>query len=348
LLNVVIDNCNFLDNVAERNGGLRLFALPKMLNFTLSNSIFKGNKAQYFAGGFNTYSGIGTVTNCLFASNDASTGGGNYNSGGVSVYGPNEVDFMNCTFADNSASYGAGLTVGPEAITTTTNCIFWGNSTDQIAIDTSNGAGGTLTVNYCDIQDGENSVNIIDPLLSTLNWGIKNIDADPFFVDPLISDYHLQDTSPCIQTAIDTIEIAGVICVCPPFDLEGNPRPHPVGTMPDMGAYEYQLLVAIEENLSLLVPTEYSLAQNYPNPFNPTTTIVYGLKERTNVELKLFDVLGREVETIVNSEQTAGYYEVEFNASRLASGIYFYRLQAVPIGRQAGSFVETKKMVLLR
>ncbi len=89
------------------------------------------------------------------------------------------------------------------------------------------------------------------------------------------------------------------------------------------------------------VPADFALSQNYPNPFNPTTTIVYGLRERAIVELILFDVLGREVETIVNGEQDAGYYEVEFNASRLASGIYFYRIQA-------GDFIETKKMVLMR
>jgi len=94
-------------------------------------------------------------------------------------------------------------------------------------------------------------------------------------------------------------------------------------------------------DITNMIPDRFKLEQNYPNPFNPTTTIIYGIRERTTVELKIFDVLGREVETIVNSEQDAGYYEVAFNASRLASGIYFYRLKA-------GSFVETKKMVLMK
>jgi hypothetical protein len=89
------------------------------------------------------------------------------------------------------------------------------------------------------------------------------------------------------------------------------------------------------------LPDAFTLSQNYPNPFNPTTTIIYGLRERTNVELKLFDVLGCEIEIFVSGEQDAGYYEIEFNASILASGIYFYRLQA-------GSFVETKKMILMK
>ena len=100
----------------------------------------------------------------------------------------------------------------------------------------------------------------------------------------------------------------------------------------------------------------FELYQNYPNPFNPTTTIAYGLRERTNVELKLFDVRGSEIKIFVSGEQDAGYYEIEFNATTLASGIYFYQLKAgspstgLPAGRQgsAQSFVETKKMILLK
>jgi hypothetical protein len=100
-----------------------------------------------------------------------------------------------------------------------------------------------------------------------------------------------------------------------------------------------EIITDVENTTEL--PQHFSLEQNYPNPFNPTTTIIYGLKERTIVELKIFDVLGREMETIIKGEQDAGNYEIEFNASRLASGIYFYRLQA-------GEFIETKKMILLK
>jgi len=93
------------------------------------------------------------------------------------------------------------------------------------------------------------------------------------------------------------------------------------------------------------LPDEFNLYQNYPNPFNPTTTIKYDIKERTNVELKVFDILGREIITLVNEEQPAGSYEVEFSKNSihqvLGSGVYFYQLQA-------GSYVETKKMILLR
>ena len=170
------------------------------------------------------------------------------------------------------------------------------------------------------------SVNIIDPSLSTLNWGDGNIDTDPIFENPGNSDYHLQDTSPCIGTAIDSMEINGNMCYCPLFDIEGNPRPDPAGSMPDMGAYESPLAnpVGVEEN-GVVHPTEYVLFQNYPNPFNPTTTIKYQIPELSFVTLKVYDVLGNEIATLVNEEKPVGNYEVEFNASELSSGIYFYQ-----------------------
>ncbi|MCW8803367.1 MAG: T9SS type A sorting domain-containing protein [Ignavibacteriaceae bacterium] len=85
----------------------------------------------------------------------------------------------------------------------------------------------------------------------------------------------------------------------------------------------------------------YSLSNNYPNPFNPTTTINYQIQELSFVTLKVYDVLGNEVSILVNEERPAGKYEVEFNGSELTSGIYFYQMKT-------GSFIETKKMVLIK
>lgn len=89
------------------------------------------------------------------------------------------------------------------------------------------------------------------------------------------------------------------------------------------------------------IPTNYYLLQNYPNPFNPSTVIKYQILELSFVTLKVYDVLGNEVVTLANEEKHIGTHAVEFNASALPSGIYFYRLQA-------GPFVETKKMILLK
>ena len=97
----------------------------------------------------------------------------------------------------------------------------------------------------------------------------------------------------------------------------------------------------IEENLLKQVPREYNLFQNYPNPFNPATKIGFRIPDFEFVSLKIYDILGGEVSTLVNEEKPAGSYEVEFNAANLSSGAYFYKIRA-------GSFVQTKKMILLR
>ena len=81
--------------------------------------------------------------------------------------------------------------------------------------------------------------------------------------------------------------------------------------------------------------------QNYPNPFNPTTTIQYVISSEQFVSLKIYDILGKEVATLVNSRKAIGNYKVNFNASNLTSGVYFYRIQA-------GNFTETKKFILLK
>jgi len=89
------------------------------------------------------------------------------------------------------------------------------------------------------------------------------------------------------------------------------------------------------------LPTTYELAQNYPNPFNPSTTIKYQLPKDGIVTLKVYDILGSEVATLVNEQKTAGRYEVSFNASQLASGVYIYRLQS-------GEYISSRKMMLLK
>jgi hypothetical protein len=103
------------------------------------------------------------------------------------------------------------------------------------------------------------------------------------------------------------------------------------------GSYEYSGEVLVNNS----APVDYTLQQNYPNPFNPVTTISYSLPVKSEVELIIFNALGEGVMQLTNEEKEAGRYSVKFNATELTSGIYFYRLQA-------GSFVQTKKMVLLR
>jgi hypothetical protein len=86
---------------------------------------------------------------------------------------------------------------------------------------------------------------------------------------------------------------------------------------------------------------DYSLEQNYPNPFNPGTKIAFQIPESGNVSLKIYDVLGNEITSLLNEEKDPGKYEIDFNASHLSSGIYFYTLRT-------GTFINTKKMILIK
>jgi hypothetical protein len=90
-----------------------------------------------------------------------------------------------------------------------------------------------------------------------------------------------------------------------------------------------------------IAPTEFQLSQNYPNPFREKTTIRYCIPDKTRIRIEVFDACRSNVKTIVKEIKEVGTYQVEFNATELPSAVYFYKLQA-------GSFVETKKMVLLK
>jgi len=89
------------------------------------------------------------------------------------------------------------------------------------------------------------------------------------------------------------------------------------------------------------LPEEFALSQNYPNPFNPSTTIKYQLPHSEKVTLKVYDILGEEIRTLLDEEKSAGSYEVTFDSSELTSGVYFYSLQS-------GSFIDTKKMTIIK
>ncbi len=99
------------------------------------------------------------------------------------------------------------------------------------------------------------------------------------------------------------------------------------------------IITAVSQNVG--TPKSYAISQNYPNPFNPSTMISYQLPMNSYVTLKVYDVLGREVATLINGKQSAGYYKTSFNAQRLTSGVYFYRLQA-------GNYSKTMKLLLLK
>ncbi|MBK6507758.1 MAG: T9SS type A sorting domain-containing protein [Ignavibacteria bacterium] len=119
----------------------------------------------------------------------------------------------------------------------------------------------------------------------------------------------------------------------------------------ETGKYKYRLkqldfngnfdYFELAEVVSIGIPDKYDLSQNYPNPFNPVTTINYDLPTDGIVTLKVYDILGRELKTLVNEMKTAGYHKIQLNAADLASGAYFYQMKA-------GDFLAVKKFVVLK
>ncbi len=116
----------------------------------------------------------------------------------------------------------------------------------------------------------------------------------------------------------------------------------------DMGAYGGPLrkvlgsiITSVDETSNGTIPKAFMLSQNHPNPFNPETKIQFSVPATGFVSLQVFDILGREVRTLLHETRNAGNYQLDFNAAGLASGVYFYRLTA-------NNFIQTKRMVLLR
>ena len=103
------------------------------------------------------------------------------------------------------------------------------------------------------------------------------------------------------------------------------------------GQFEYSKTIEVD----LGAPKKFELSQNYPNPFNPSTTIKFSLPEAGNVKLTIYNILGQEVRTLVNETKESGVYTINFNADDLDSGVYIYKLQY-------GSFVQTRKMILIK
>jgi hypothetical protein len=109
------------------------------------------------------------------------------------------------------------------------------------------------------------------------------------------------------------------------------------------------IIVEVKEEFLASTPSEFVLYQNYPNPFNPQTRIQYSIAEISYIEITLYDILGNEVETLVEGEKPVGIHKVLFNAANLSSGIYFYEMHVRNSATKSEKiYVETKKMIILK
>jgi hypothetical protein len=310
--NLITNNNNV---VSTGGGGMRIGdGYPGIYN----NVIF-GNTGKYGAGVVFNFSGFNMKNNIIcanFGSNSYGSGSGVWINGN----GTRPKLLENNTIVNNSATNGTGG-VYQSGTTTFRNNIIWGN------IPNAQIQGGGATVSYCNIQGGYT--------------GAGNIDADPMFAD---SNYILQSGSPCVDKGDSS-----VIYNDPPDPNNPSLALYPsMGSLRnDMGAYGGPLRRILTNQLIGIIntgsgiPRGFALYQNYPNPFNPNTKINFDLPNNDYVTLKIYDMLGKELKTIVNEFKPAGKYSIDFNATGLSSGVYFYRL-SVP------GAVITKKMILTK
>ena len=244
---------------------------------------------------------------------------------------------INNTITDNTGK-AAGAVWNRESDLVIINSILWGNYGDK---QVSGMSAYSLDIAFSNVQDGWNGgSNIsIDPKLIH----VERTPGDTVF-------YCLDEASPCIDTGPDTSFF---------FDNENKFRPGSTlwpamnSLRNDMGAYGGKRTYDIED-LPIVVdwvldipgnatqlPLSYKLNQNYPNPFNPVTAIGYQLSAISDVELSIYNVLGQKIVTLVSERQSAGPHQVEWDASMMASGIYYYKIEA-------GEFLQVRKMILIR
>jgi len=225
-------------------------------------------------------------------------------------------------------------------------------------------ANGYDTVEY--VASKKVVLNYLTDTTNSINSGMKILNANPYALHSMVyfASYWVGDTLLYRMLSTNTIENLftndGTVPEPTTTFLSRSPVTinagdstvvwlvYAIGDKKD-SIYKYineaeakyqTLITSVDEN-ETKIPAGFSLSQNYPNPFNPTTCIKYALSNNEFVTLKVFDPLGKEVATLVNEVKPAGYYQIEFNAAKLPSGIYFYKLQA-------GNFVETKKMILIK
>ena len=205
----------------------------------------------------------------------------------------------------------------------------------SIALDVASSTGFVsdynILVNRLSDDDGNSNMTLSQ--WQSLGYDLHSMIADPenlIFVAHTNGDFHLLQTAQAVD--------AGTNLVLPTVfkDLDNVSRPQGNGF--DIGTYEYNSLTSVEEDLST---HDFILYQNYPNPFNPNTVISYRLPVNSVVTLKVYNVLGNEIATLVDEEKSAGEHSIIFDASSLSSGIYFYRLLA-------GDLIQTKSMVLIK
>jgi hypothetical protein len=341
--NAIIANNIFSKNKGSWGGAIAC-GVSRNNRPIFSGNFISNNFAEDGGGVYLVWTSNALVINNIIIRNHASGEGG-----GINCEASGKPIIVNNTIAFNSSPYGGGIECDDNSDPVIINTIFYGNTASfgkQVIL--------TMTASdpcflYCTIEGGKEGFSGAGAGDNYSGLYLNNIDRNPLFMDAANNDFHLMDNSPCISGGADSVEVNGTRYGAPAFDLEGNPRPNPAGTVPDIGACESNSGYAAPPNgieHVKLIPTGSQLLQNFPNPFNPATTISYTLSHKAQVKLSVYDLLGHEVAVLVNETKSIGTHQVQFNAAKLAGGIYFYTIHAQ--SENGYRFHDRKKLILLK
>ena len=275
---------------------------------TIRYSKMKNNDSFIEGAGLYQYGGVCEIEWTAFENNNG------YDYGGAIVADQATLDLDQMTFVGNVSGVGSAMTFHSSAVTIE-NSILWNN--DGPLFYSSEESGITsLEINFTDIEDGLDALSDYPNILLTVED--TNINVNPDFCNPEDSDFNLSETSPC-QTASN---LGGVI-----------------------GAYSLQC-GAILSNDDALIATDLLLSQNYPNPFNPVTEIGYILNESGEYSIKIFDIRGTLIRTMVSGYAEKGNYSIKWDSKNMygekaPSGIYLYTFET-PLR------IVSKKMILMK
>jgi len=282
---VVIRDCIFSGNSANFGAGIYCEGYDSLCNVTVTNCLIEGNTAGEDGGGVYFETSIPTIENCTISGNSAQ-------AHGAGIWCRNTVPTIVNTIVEGSR-LGSAVLIQNSLYTAVTYCDFYDNLEGDFYGDLPEGLGVVTTLNAngdsCDI--------------------FHNIFLDPEFVDPLVGNYHLLATSPCIDAGDPTS----------PLD--------PDSTIADIGAFYFDQTMMVPQQLGFWQPTQSGILTNYPNPFNTSTLINYSLTNASQVELTISNILGQRIAILVSGIQPAGTHHIIWDASRVASGIYFAQLQ---------------------
>jgi parallel beta-helix repeat protein len=251
---MIMDN-TITANSANRGGGI----VCSDSSPAIRNNIITNNSANIYGGGIVSLSNSSpTIANNIVSGNWAIGDGG-----AIYFYGSGSSIITNNTITGNSAVNGGGLFCSSGSSPAITDTILWNNSPQEIYFNASLDPN-TVTISYSDVQGG--LVGIVTNSNGTVNWLNGNMDMDPLFVNAANGDYHLFDNSPCIGAGIMTVGV-------PNTDIEGNPRPNPAGSNPDMGAYENSLAEPLPYMFQREMGEGWNLVSTPYQPFHDTIDV---------------------------------------------------------------------------